>query len=117
MSKFTALEQAVLQEVCQQHSASRAILEAQLATATNIRRDNTGVGFYTNFQVSREVAPLAVSEKRLGLVWATIDGFEDPMTFVLFVEDGYANCLEGAAVRDKTTGFDFAAATFRLISR
>jgi hypothetical protein len=51
----------------------------------------------------------------IGDVWAKIDGFEAPMTFLLFVDDGYMSCLEGAAMDDSTTNIDLSAIRFEVI--
>jgi hypothetical protein len=37
------------------------------------------------------------------------------MTFLLFVDDGYMNCLEGAAMGDSTTNIDLSAIGFEVI--
>jgi len=112
---FTALEQAVLEEICARETVLGAALETQLSAATVISRKNTGAGFYTDFEVTRSVAPLATSKKVIGEVWAEIAGFESPMTFLIFVADGYASCLEGATVGDSTTGVDLSAVTFTIL--
>ena len=36
------------------------------------------------------------------------------MGFVLWLQDGYADCLEGFTVDDSTVGIDFTALTFDL---
>jgi len=37
------------------------------------------------------------------------------MTFLLFVEEGYANCLEGATVGDSTVDVDLSALKFEIL--
>jgi hypothetical protein len=51
--EFTRLEQSVLNAICEMHPKDRAALEAQLTTATFLRRENTGAGFYTYFTVQQ----------------------------------------------------------------
>lgn len=104
-----------MKEICVRDLAHGAVLEAQLVGATVVSRKNTGAGFYTDFSVSRAVAPITTSEKMIGEVWAEIKGFMDPMTFLIFIEDGYACCLEGAAVRDSTVDVDLGALKFEIL--
>ena len=37
-----------------------------------------------------------------------------PMGFILWVKDGYADCLEGFTVDDSTVGLDLATMNFTL---
>jgi hypothetical protein len=112
--EFTALERAVLAEICRQSGAEGALLERQLATARVIRRDNSGAGFFTEFSVERTTAPLSSTERVFGNVSATIEGFQQPLLLFLFMKDGYAEMLEGATVTDKTDMIDFANVRFRI---
>jgi hypothetical protein len=90
-------------------------LEAQLAAATVVSRKNTGAGFYADLTVDRSIASPVAIERVVGEVWASIDGFAGPMTFLLFVEDGYAVCLEGATVDDSTVDIDLGALKFKIM--
>lgn len=113
-SSFTRLEKAVLQEISSQYPAHSVALEAQFAAAAVQSRENTGVGFYTRFAVDRAAAPPTPCDRIIGRVWAEIEGFNAPMTFLLFVNDGYADCLEGATVADSTMETDLSALKFKL---
>lgn len=115
MLQLTNLEKAVLRQICGQYPAQGAILEAQIASATVLSRENSGAGFFTNMAVDRSKAPALAGEGVLGNVWVQIDDFNQPMIFLLFLEDGYADCLEGATVDDNTEGVDFAAVTFSIL--
>lgn len=115
MLQMTSLERAVLRKICGQYPAQRAILEAQIASATVLSRDNSGAGFFTNLAVERAKAPALGGEQVRGNVWVQIDGFDQPATFLLFFKDGYADFLEGATVGDNTEGVDFAAITFSIL--
>jgi len=115
MVGFTKLEEAVLQDLCLRFPAERATLTAQLAMARVSCRENTGVGFYTSFNVERtQVAPLSGERMRHG-AWVKVSGLEHPMGFILWLEDGYAHCLEGATVDDSTVGIDLAALVFEIL--
>ena len=81
--------------------------------ATGRERRNTGAGFFTEL----EAAPSGelIKARTLGNVWATISGFQDPTTFVLFMRDGFLSCLEGSAIRDSTVDTDFSAVLFDIV--
>ena len=114
MVQFTALERAVVEQICKE-SSERAALERQLATATVTRRKNTGTGFFTYFTVDRNGPPLTSRLRVLGNVAATIAGFESPLLIALFMsKDGYANMLEATAAGDSTAGLDLATIGFKI---
>jgi hypothetical protein len=67
MTEFTKLEKAVLKELCLQLPAEQAILTAQVAAAKVRSRENTGVGFYTWFDVEQDdLAPPIGERMRVG---------------------------------------------------
>jgi hypothetical protein len=102
--------------LCLRFPAENATLNAQVAAATVRSRENTGAGFYTRFDVVRaSLAPL-VGERMRSAGWAKIDGLENPMGFVLWLKDGYVDCLEGFTTVDSTVGMDLAALTFEIES-
>jgi hypothetical protein len=70
-------------------------LRDQLAVAKVTRREFTGVGFFTYFEVPLAARRLP-SSRRLVLsdVYADIQGLEHGAGFLLFVEDGALNNLE-----------------------
>ena len=114
MIEFTKLEKAVLQDLCLQLPTERAILTAQVAAAKVRSRENTGVGFYTSFAVERSnLPPLAGERMRVG-GWARVNGLENPMGFILWLKDGYVDCLEGFATADSTVSMDLAALIFEM---
>jgi hypothetical protein len=114
MLHFTALERAGLEEICRQSADERAALEIQLATATVTRRENSGAGFFTYLSVDRGASPVTTRKRVLGNVAATIEGFEAPLLLMLFMEDGYANFLEGATCGDSTLGIDLSSLRFKM---
>jgi len=114
MLHFTALERAVLEEICRQRADERAALESQLATATVTDRKNTGSGFFTYLAVDRDGPPLTSRFRILGNVVATIVGFEAPLILTLFMKDGYANMLEATTSGDSTAGIDLSSLRFTI---
>jgi len=115
MSTWNALERAVLQELCGIAGTAGPALVAQLSVARVIDRSNSGCGFFTHLDVPRQAALPVACESPIGATWALIEGFQQPMLFLLFLEDGYAVMLEGATVVDDTTGVDFSARPYDLV--
>jgi hypothetical protein len=114
-SDFTSLERAVLAAICDMYLEDRAVLEAQLSTATLSRRENTGAGFFTHFEVDR-VSCAAIGGKRLrDGPEAKIDGLEHGMGFILWLKEGYADCLEGYSYAGSTTGIILEVASFEIL--
>jgi hypothetical protein len=114
-SDFTNLERAVLAAICEMHSADRAALEAQLSTATLLSRENTGGGFFTRFVVDR-ASSVAVGGMRLRDGPAIrIDGLEHGMGFILWLKEGYADCLEGYSYAESTTGLALEGVGFEVL--
>lgn len=114
MSVFTALEKATLDEICRQEADHRAALEQQIATATVTRRENSGAGFFTHLSVDHSLAPIIGGKSVIGKVAVEIEGFEEPLLLMLFMKDGYADMLEGAAITDSTENVDLSAVRFKL---
>jgi len=114
-SGFTALERAVLVWISNRYSADGAALEAQLSTASLLSRENTGAGFYTRFAVDH-ASCAAIGGMRLRDGPATkIDGLEHGMGFILWLKDGYADCLEGYSYEESTIRIVLEEAGFELL--
>jgi hypothetical protein len=111
---LTALERAALEEICRRQIDSRRVLESQLATVAVASRENSGAGFFTYLEVDRAAAPVANAKRVLGNVAASIEGFKQPLLLMLFMKDGYAEMLEGAAVDDSTLGVDLSTLQFKI---
>jgi len=92
---FTPLEEAVLRGIWTKHTEDRAALEVQLAAATLLSRKNTGAGFYTDLFVERVPSAILMGQRLRNGPEAQIDGLEHGMGFILWLNDGYAGCLEG----------------------
>ena len=105
MLTLTDLEAVALSEIGKQHP----VLLPQIAVVSVLDRENTGSGFLTSLAVDRASAESITSDRVLGNVWLRVQGFQDPMTFLLFMEDGFISCLEGATVRDTTELIDLCS--------
>ena len=112
---LTTLERAALQGICEQCPEERAALEAQLATATVEKRENSGAGFFTNLNVDPNT-PRIDARSPLGHVIAKVAGFRHPLGLMLFLDGGYAHLLEGYSVGgDNSLGIDWNAVEFEII--
>ena len=114
-STLTPLEQAVLRAICDKYPPDKAILEAQLSAATFLRRENTGVGFYTYLFVDRTSSPIGGDRFRYGPAPVKVDGLEHGMGFILWLKEGYADCLEGFSYDESTTAIAFDQVSFELL--
>lgn len=97
MSDFTDLERKVLARICDEQSDIAKPLRDLLAGAGVTDRYNTGHGFFTSFEVPQDVAPLAWPSRMVDGPNGEIAVGEAIllMGFVLWLEDGYPDCLEG----------------------
>lgn len=114
---LTPLERAVFRAVCEMHTADRDALEAQLSTATVRSRENTGAGFYTSFDVQRDYVVSIGGEGLKRGPQARIDGFQHGMGFILWLKQGYLDCLEGYSYDDSTAGIDLERIGFEIVSQ
>jgi hypothetical protein len=94
---FTGLEQAVLTAICDEQQTVAEPLRKLLATARLCERENTGHGFYTSFEVDRSMPPIDWPLRLIDGPNAevTVGGEILLMGFILWVEDGRPDCLEG----------------------
>ena len=113
-ANFTALENAVLNAICDMHSAEREVLETQLATAKLRSRENTGAGFFTYFDVVRESNVTLVGKRMRFGPQVRVEGLKLGMGFILWIRDGYASCLEGYSYGESTTGIALETAAFGI---
>jgi hypothetical protein len=90
------LEAAVLEMLLFGDSPVLEILRVQRQLSESLRREMTGVGFFTFFALP-DAAPRLVGTRRfhLGDVSASILGLKHGAGFVLFVTDGSIDNLEG----------------------
>lgn len=94
---FTGLEQVVLNAICDEQQNIAEPLRKLLATARLSERDNTGHGFYTSFAVDRSKPPIDWPLRLVDGPNAEVEvgGKTLLMGFILWLEGGYPNCLEG----------------------
>ncbi|HEX3863138.1 MAG TPA: hypothetical protein VHY35_15740 [Stellaceae bacterium] len=109
------LERAVLQAVAVQYPEAAAALQRQFQIATCIKRENTGVGFFTTLAIDRHKAPPVALRSPIGDVYSDVHGLTHPVGFLVFLRDGYATLLEGYTVAgDSTVDMAFDQIAFSL---
>lgn len=99
------------------YSSSREALEAQLSTATLLGRENTGAGFYTRFAVEKKSIAAVTGERSRAGPEASIDGLRHGMGFILWLKEGYADCLEGYSYNESTAAIQLETASFEILRR
>lgn len=110
MDTFYPLERWVLQRIAAQYPEIAEALLRQFNAATVVHRDYTGYGFFTTFKVDENAASPVSCDRVLGSLWARVDGSDDAMTFLVFMEEGFACTLEGAGIDDDSADIDFSQA-------
>jgi hypothetical protein len=118
MGEFTKLEEAALRSIFAETPELAAVLERQLENASVARRENTGGGFFTTISVP-SAAPKVNSERVLGYeTSAHVVGLEYGFGFVLFMENGALNLLEGYAWGPEDTAtLDLANLEFEIFKQ
>ena len=89
-------------------------LALQQRQACVTARENTGAGFYTTFDPS---SGTRIEEVRspFGDVGATVAGLKHGMGFMLWLQDGRINQLEGYTYEESTSDLDFEQVTFGTV--
>lgn len=113
---LSAFERAAIEAICAGHPLGAAILRPIETALVNDRR-NTGSGFFTDFAVSRRTPPLQFSGP-IGDATADVEGLSEPVSFILYLTDGYADCLECASSgEDDTREIEFGSVEFTMPSQ
>ncbi len=103
MEELSDLERAVLLAIAEQFPRHGDALRQQVRSASVAQRENTGVGFYTKLRITAgpriEDAP-----SPLGDIGADVDGMTHGMGFLLWLQDGTAETLEGYTYDEQTVG-------------
>ena len=115
---FTPLERRVFDAIYEKYPADRSALEAQISTAVLDRRENTGCGFFTYFIVDRSLSPPIGGERLRDGPAARIEGVKHGFGFILWLDAGYANCLEGYNWGEgNTVGLNFETVKFEIAAK
>lgn len=96
MTTLTELEGAVLDKLLDGEHLDLEILRAQVKALVVEKREMTGVGFYTHLSVPSSIERLPRKASfQIKDVTAHIPGLKNGAGFILFVNDGAVDFLEG----------------------
>lgn len=98
MSGFTVLERDVLDGFCVDHPDLDLQLRRVLSTAQVVSRENTGHGFYTDFETALDLPALESASNPLSrnhCCEISVGHEILIMDFLLWTENGRPTCLEG----------------------
>ena len=85
---FEEFEKAVMQKLLERDTPINKVLRKQFHNASVIKRNFTGVGFFTHFNVPKNIPPVTEPVAYgYGDVNCTINGIENFGGFVLFIEN------------------------------
>jgi hypothetical protein len=117
MLEPTDLEIAVIKALSDQLDLEdRQSLLTQFSAATVIRRENSGVGFFTYFSVDRKSETKIKADTRSLYVSAAVDGLDGDLGFILWTREGALDFLEGHTEGSGTTvGMDLIRLNFRIV--
>jgi hypothetical protein len=94
---LTELERLAMKMLLSGDDPELEVLRAQWATASVAVRDLTGAGFFTSFRVDRSLEAVGRS-MWIEDVMAEAVGVTGPIKFILYVEHGFIDTLEGWTV-------------------
>lgn len=96
MNKLNDLEAAVLDKLLAGDNPALALLREQRRRICVKKREYSGVGFFTEFELRQGAPRLPISTPiRFGDVLAELDGMEHGAGFILFIDNGFLTMLEG----------------------
>lgn len=103
MTALNGIEEAVLDWLLAGANPSLKVLRAQRERLSVVKREFTGVGFFTEFGHPPGVVKLSGSRRvRFGDVFADVRGMEHGAGFVLFIDDGLITMLEGYSLANES---------------
>jgi hypothetical protein len=99
---MTDLERKAMDALLSGSHPMLSTLREQFADAKVVKRDLSGVGFFTKFRVSPTAPRLSPPRNLvLGDVFATVEGLKHGVGFLLFTTDGLLDTLEGYTFDDR----------------
>jgi len=95
MNDLTTLERKVMQALLDGDDDILSLLRKQVETVIVVKREMTGVGFFTTFVVPDGIPRADDQSLKFGDVIANISGLAHGAGFLLYVEHGALHMLEG----------------------
>ena len=104
--EFTNLEEAALAAICDLYPQIGDEIRNLVATARSVERDNTGHGFFTSFEIDRTNSAITWPYRFVDGPTCEIQVGDQVliMGFILWLEAGFPNCLEGFQFGTKSGG-------------
>jgi hypothetical protein len=94
VEKMNKIEKAILQEIIRENREEYQFLANHLPYIYVKDREFTGVGYYTNFQYSKEFKKNNINTFLSSSKILTVENFEHELNYVLDITDGKINYLE-----------------------
>jgi len=114
MRTLWPIEKAVLDATAQDYPAYADSLLQQIERAQVTSFENTGAGFFSTVSVPSDV-PRLPDKSPLDGAHGSVDGVEDAMGFIVFIEDGRLALIEGySQAIESTVEINFATVEFDL---
>lgn len=112
MSKLSDLELAVAEAIAREYPGATEALLEQLRDAVVTKRDFTGVGFFTEFDVPKDTPPAKDVVGPIGNIRSLVGPERYPLEFMLYVRGGYAEMIEAYSFEDGYGDLDLLSAEF-----
>lgn len=101
MRELTQLEKDILELLLKGDDPTLELLRRQCKNAIIIKRENTGVGFFIDFEIPKDIPRTKKNVFEIGDLIADIPGIENEAGFILFIKDGQIKLLEGYTYGEK----------------
>ena len=101
-------EKAVLEQMLRQASGNLLpLLRKQIKGASVVKPQEYRCGFFFTELKVKQVSK-SIEGKVIQNACADIEGFDQPILFLLFLRDGVIHQMEGATIDDSTVDIDFS---------
>ncbi|MGO9674695.1 MAG: hypothetical protein ACLPSF_11110 [Methylocella sp.] len=95
MEKLNFLETSILEKMLSGAGEPFSTLRKQYLVSEVAKREFAGAGFFTHFRVPTDAPRLDNENMHIGDVSADVAGLESGVGFVLFIQEGLIDVLEG----------------------
>jgi hypothetical protein len=92
---FEVFEEQVMKKLLNGDHENLAVLRMQYEKVKSVDREFSGAGFFSNFNLSDEAPKLNLEKLQFGDVIGKINNMTDDVGFVLFINNGTIDFLEG----------------------
>ncbi len=115
IGNFNTLESAALARIAHEYPDYTTDLIRVFGSCSVVKRQNTGGGFYTDFETIGEVEMPTGLWTPLGDAWVRIDGMKDGVCCLVHLNKGIPAILEGySPAGEDTANIDFNSIGFSV---